>query len=133
MLHDLDELDHVLLAIFGIFLTENLRPCPAGESPVNKSSPKNPRSFNSLNSPVRHLVEVLGERGQIGRPFLILLLGPDEHLGDFDLVEQLRIEQGHLFGNFGRFEIEQGGWRCHHRARRRRSLIGFPGKLLLVQ
>lgn len=50
---------------------------------------------------------MLGEFGEIWGAFLALLLRPNEHFGDFDLLEQLRVEKGHLFGDFSRFEVQQ--------------------------
>ena len=60
-------------------------------------------------SPIGHLVEVLCEACQVGAALLILLLGPDQNLGNLNLQEQFSIEQGHLFSYLFRLEVQQHG------------------------
>lgn len=55
------------------------------------------------NSPIGHLVKVFSESGEIWWAFLALFLGPYQHFRDFDLLEELCVEQRHLLGNVGGF------------------------------
>lgn len=76
---------------------------------------------------------MLGEGRQIGRALLVLLLGPDQHLGDLDLVEQLGVQQRHLFGDLRRLEVQQRGGRGHDGPRRQRHQAGLLQVFRLVQ
>lgn len=79
------------------------------------------------NLPIGHLVKVLGESGEIRRAFLALFLGPNQHFGYLDFLEELRVEQCHLFGNVGGFQVEQRwhwGYDVQHR------IDGLPFLLL---
>ena len=55
-------------------------------------------------NPVGHLVEMLGEDGQIWSEIFILRLPPRQYLWNFDSAVELRILDGELLGNI--FTVE---------------------------
>lgn len=105
VLHNLNELADVFLAIFGVFLAQDLRACPV-EMRANRLK-TNPSSRLHHNLPIRHLIKVLRELREMRRSFFTLLLRVDQHLGYVDFAKQLGVEQRHLGGNVRRLEIEQ--------------------------
>lgn len=108
MFHYFNELYHMLLAIFAVFLLQYLRSSPAKtifENIIDTLSWEMLKHAAyicvRINSPIGHFIEMLGEFGQIRRTLLALLLRPNQYFRNLNFLEQLSIEQCHLFGNIG--------------------------------